>query len=648
MQATLTQPNVRARRQRTSFKGIGRAIKYLTHYKSQAVLPYIFLVIATLSQLAVPHMIRNVIDAVTSGYIADQVLQALDKIPAAFVSAALPKILDALGYDSALTLDQLKVTLEADLNNAPRALITALVAIVIFALLRGLFSFLQAFWAEKNSQSVAYDLRNDLYAKIQQLSFSYHDKNQTGQLMVRATDDVEKVRLFIGQGLLQLVGAVILLTGTVIILFSSNVSLAWTAMPILPVAMVLFAVFAGLSQPLFTKVQIKLSTLNTVLQENLAGVKVIKAFTREKEQQVKFRAAADDTMNQSIAVSRLFTFLFPLVFLIANLGQAAILYVGGKQIIVGTLTIGAWQEFSLYLMYLFFPIMMFGMIVTQMGQASASADRIFEILDAKSDIVDKPNASKLPAVKGDVKFENVTFRYVGGGEPVLKNVSFEAKPGETIALLGATGSGKTSIINLLPRFYDPSEGSITIDGHDLRDVTIDSLRSQIGIVLQETTLFSGTIRENIAFGKPEATLAEIQSAARSAAAHDFIMSFPDGYDTHVGERGTTLSGGQKQRVAIARALLLDPRILILDDSTSSVDVTTESHIQEALETLMKGRTSFVIAQRISTVMNADKILVLEKGEVVAQGKHAQLMEEEPIYAEIYNSQILAHEAEVAL
>lgn len=644
MQATLTQTTPPARRQRTSFKGIGRAIKYLTHYGRQAVLPYIFLVIATLSQLAVPRMIRNVIDAVTSGFLADQVLQALDQMPASLVSAALPKMLEATGRSASLTLYQLKVTLEADLNNAPRALITALVAIVIFAILRGLFSFLQAFWAEKNSQSVAYDLRNDLYAKIQQLSFSYHDKNQTGQLMIRATDDVEKVRLFIGQGLLQLVGAVILLSGTVIILFSSNVSLAWTAMPILPIAIVLFGVFASLAQPLFTKVQEKLSTLNTVLQENLAGVKVIKAFTREKEQQTKFRNAADDTMNQSIAVSRLFTFLFPLVFLIANLGQAAILYVGGKQIIVGTLTIGAWQEFSLYLMYLFFPIMMFGMIVTQMGQASASADRIFEILDAKSDIVDKPDAAKLPAVKGDVKFENVTFRYVGGGDPVLKNVSFEAKSGETIALLGSTGSGKTTIINLLPRFYDPSEGSITIDGHDLRDVTLDSLRSQIGIVLQETTLFSGTIRENIAFGKPEATREEIQSAAKAAAAHDFIMSFPEGYSTHVGERGATLSGGQKQRVAIARALLLNPRILILDDSTSSVDVATESHIQEALETLMKGRTSFVIAQRISTVMNADKILVLEKGEVVAQGRHAQLMEEEPIYAEIYNSQILAHQA----
>ncbi len=637
----------RQRERRSSFKGIGRAIRYLTNYKRQALLPYIFLVIATLSQLAVPHMIRNVIDTVTSGYVSSQILQALNKIPPQFVSAALPKILQATGRSSSLTLDQLKVQLAADVNNAPRALIVALVSIIIFAALRGLFAFLQAFWAEKNSQSVAYDLRNDLYAKIQRLSFSYHDRNQTGQLMIRATDDVEKVRLFIGQGLLQLMGALILIIGTIIILFSASASLAWTVMPILPVAIVLFGIFSSLSQPMFIKVQQKLSYLNTVLQENLAGIKVIKAFTREKEQQKKFRGAADATMSQAIAVSRLFSFLFPLIFMIANLGQAAILYVGGKQIISGLLTLGEWQEFSIYLMYLFFPIMMFGMIITQMGQAAASAERIFEILDAKSDIVDKPKAIKLPQVKGDVRFENVTFRYFSGGEPVLNNVSFAAKPGEAIALLGATGSGKTTIINLLPRFYDPSEGRITIDGYDLRDVTLDSLRSQIGIVLQETTLFSGTIRENIAFGRPDATLEEIQNAAKAAAAHDFIMSFPEGYNTHVGERGTTLSGGQKQRVAIARALLLNPRILILDDSTSSVDLSTEAQIQSALDTLMKGRTSFVIAQRISTVMNADKILVLDKGKIVAQGRHAELMEEEPIYAEIYNSQLLPESQQAA-
>ena len=622
-------------------------MRYLGGYGWQAVLPYLFLIIATLSQLAVPRLIRSVIDAVTSGYLADQVMQAMDKIPPEFAGTALPKILETLKYPASWTLDQLVLQLNADKAAAPRALIGALVAIVIFAALRGVFAFLQAYWAEKNSQAVAYDLRNDLYSKIQRLSFSYHDKNQTGQLMIRATDDVEKVRLFIGQGLLQLVGAVILLTGTIIILFTTNVSLAWTAMPILPVALALFIVFSTISRPMFTKVQQKLSALNTVLQENLAGIKVIKAFTREREQQKKFRAAADATMGQAIALSRLFTFLFPLIFMIANLGQAAILYVGGRQIIAGALSLGQWQEFSLYLMYLFFPIAQFGFIITQFGQASASADRIFEILDARNDIVDKPGAITLPQVQGRVRFENVTFRYFGAGEPVLKNVTFEAAPGESIALLGATGSGKTSIINLLPRFYDPSEGRITIDDHDLRDVRLDSLRVQIGIVLQETTLFSGTIRENIAFGRPEASMQDIESAARAAAAHDFIVSFPDGYDTHVGERGTTLSGGQKQRVAIARALLLDPRILILDDSTSSVDLTTEAQIQTALDRLMKGRTSFVIAQRIGTVINADKILVLERGEIVAQGRHADLMEDSPIYAEIYNSQLMPETSEVS-
>ncbi len=645
MQSALSRPMSRPNGRNGGTGSVGRAVRYLAHYRSQAALPYLFLIIATLAQLAIPTMIRRILDAVTSGYVADQVLQALSKLPPQFAGAALPKILAALHYPASWTQSQLVAQLTANKAAAPGALLWAIAAIVVFAALRGIFAFLQGFWAEKNSQAVAYDLRNDLYAKIQRLSFSYHDRNQTGQLMIRATDDVEKVRLFIGQGLLQLVGALILLTGTIIILFSTSVSLAWTAMPILPLALVMFIIFSSAAQPMFRKVQIKLSSLNTILQENLAGIKVIKAFTRERQQEARFHVAADDLMGQAISVARLFTFLFPIIFLIANLGQAAILYVGGRQIVTGTLSLGEWQEFSLYLVYLFFPIAQLGFIITQFGQAAASADRIFEILDTRSDIVEKPDAIALPSVKGDVKFENVTFRYFGGGQPVLKDVTFEAKPGERIALLGATGSGKSTIINLLPRFYDPTQGRITIDGHDLRDIKLDSLRRQIGIVLQETTLFSGTIRDNIAFGRPEASDQDVISAARAAQAHEFIMSFPDGYSTHVGERGTTLSGGQKQRIAIARALLLDPRILILDDSTSSVDLTTESLIQEALDRLMQGRTSFVIAQRISTVMSADKILVLDKGEVVAQGKHADLMENEPIYAEIYNSQILAYEQE---
>jgi ATP-binding cassette subfamily B protein len=437
-----------------------------------------------------------------------------------------------------------------------------------------------------------------------------------------------------------LVGALVLLTATLIILFSANASLALATIWILPVALILFMVFGGLTQPLFAKVQQKLSSLNTILQENLAGIKVVKAFTREASEEAKFRQAADNLMQQSLSIARVFTFLFPLIFLIANLGQATTLYVGGKQIIANTMSIGQWQEFSLYLIYLFFPVAQLGFIITQFGQAAASAARIFEILDAKSDVTDKPGAIALPPVQGNIKFDNVTFRYFGAGDPVLDKVNFEARPGETIALLGATGSGKTTIINLLPRFYDPTEGRITIDDHDLRDVTLESLRAQIGVVLQETNLFSGNIRDNIAFGKPDATMEEVIAAATAAAAHDFITSFPEGYETPVGERGTTLSGGQKQRIAIARALLLNPRILILDDSTSSVDLQTEAQIQSALDKLMKGRTSFVIAQRISTVMNADQILVLEKGRVVAQGKHADLMEDSEIYADIYTSQLV--------
>ena len=316
------------------------------------------------------------------------------------------------------------------------------------------------------------------------------------------------------------------------------------------------------------------------------------------------------------------------------------LYFGGVQIIGGTLTLGEWQKFSLYLVYIFFPMGQFGFVITQMSQASASASRIFEILDAQNEVEDAPGAPDLPPVSGRVAFEHVTLHYFGGGEPVLRDVSFTAEPGQTVALLGATGSGKSSIINLIPRFYDPSSGRIVIDGLDVREVSLDSLRSQIGIVLQDTTLFSGTIRENIAFGRPEASQADIESAARSAAAHDFIMSFPEGYETPVGERGSTLSGGQRQRLAIARALLLDPRILILDDSTSSVDAVTEHHIQQALDRLMRGRTSFVIAQRISTARNADQILILDKGQIVASGTHAELMEQSAIYAEIYSSQLV--------
>jgi ATP-binding cassette subfamily B protein len=610
-------------------KTLMRSIGYLGRYRWQAIAPYIFLIIATLSQLMVPRMLGNIIDAVTRGSAANAIVPRMDTIP----SEIFNQILE--------TFEITEAQLLYSYENAERLLITSALAILVFALLRGLFAFLQTFTAERNSQIVAFDLRNDLFSKIQGLSFSYHDRNQTGQLMIRATDDIEKVRTFIGQGLLMAVGAILLLGGTLIILFTTNFRLTLVALPVLPVALILVMIFGSRMGPLFLEVQKRLDKVNTVLQENLSGIKVVKAFTREKDEEKKFDDAADSLMDQQIYVARLFSFLFPLMLLIANLGQALVLYFGGRQIIGGTLTLGQWQEFSIYLVFLFFPAMQLGMIITQMSQASASATRIFGILDTDNEVKDKPDAISLTQIEGKVKFDNVTFRYFNSGDAVLKGVNFEIQPGQTVALLGATGSGKSTIINLLPRFYDPSEGRITIDGNDLRDLKLESLRSQIGIVLQETTLFAGTIRENIAFGRTDASFEDVIAASKAAAAHEEILSFPDGYDTQVGERGATLSGGQKQRIAIARALLLDPRILILDDSTSSVDLATEAQIQSALDELMEGRTSFVIAQRISTVMNADFILVLEDGQIAAQGDHADLLETSEIYAEIYNSQLIS-------
>jgi ATP-binding cassette subfamily B protein len=612
------------KQQRPGFKHLGRAIRFLGRYRNITFAAYVALFLSTGAQLLVPQLVQNILDAVTQGMMAQQLAQA----PADVQSAIL-----AQAGISAAQLEQI-------LSSPLTPLYWAIALILTLSVVRGLFAFAQSYMSEKAGQSVAFDFRNDLFAKIQRLSFSYHDHNRTGQLMIRATDDVEKVRLFIGQGLLLAVQAVALLTGALIMLLVTNLQLTLVVLPILPIAMVMFMIFGAVTQPLFTKVQQKLSTLNTILQENLAGIKVVKAFATEPQEQKRFDVAAVDLMNQQIHVARIFSFLFPVIFLLANLGQAAVLYFGGNQIIAGTLTIGEWQKFSLYLVFVFFPLGQLGFIISQMSQASASANRIFEILDAHNEVTDKPGAVALPPIQGEVVFEDVTFRYFGSTEPVLNGVSFGAEPGQTVAILGATGSGKSSIINLIPRFYDVTDGSIRIDGHDVRDVTIESLRRQIGIVLQETNLFTGTIRDNIAFGRPDADDDEVIAAAKAAAAHDFIVSFPDGYDTAVGERGATLSGGQKQRLAIARALLLNPRILILDDSTSAVDVQTELLIQHALDELMKGRTSFVIAQRISTVLNADKIIVLEKGEIVAQGRHADLIEDSPVYAEIYRSQLV--------
>jgi ATP-binding cassette subfamily B protein len=589
----------RNRRPRLDLSVLLRAVRYARRHRRLAVLAYGSLLIATIAQLIVPQLVRIIIDSVIGG-----------------------------------------IDVQSAEANITQQLVAAMIAIVVFSLIRALFAYGQQYNAERISQNIAFDFRNELFAKIQRVSFSYLDRTQTGQLMIRATDDVEKVRLFIGQGLVMALQAFLLLTATLVVMWFSNRGLTLVVLPILPIAFTVFFFFGSIAQPLFMGVQIRISALNTVLQENIAGLKVVRAFGREPHEQQRFNQSADALLDQQLKVSRTFSFLFPVVFLIAQLGQAAVLYFGGRQIIGGTLTVGEWQKFSLYLAYLFMPMGQLGFIINLMSQASASAQRIFEILDTQNEIANKPDAIELTEVAGKVQFDHVTFRYFKGADPVLSDVSFEIEPGQTVALLGATGSGKSTIINLLPRFYDVSAGRVLVDGNDVRDVRFESLRAQIGIVLQETTLFSGTIRENIAYGRSDASLEEVIVAARAAAAHDFIIDFPLAYETPVGERGSTLSGGQKQRIAIARALLTDPRILILDDSTSSVDVATEYQIQQALERLMVGRTSFVIAQRISTVRNADQILVLDKGHIAARGTHDELLESSEIYADIYSSQLL--------
>lgn len=608
---------------RANLQSLGRALNYLTKYPRLTIGATIALIIATAAQLVVPQLLQQIIDTIVNSATSQGILS----LPATVQAIAAER----LGLD--LTAAQ------AELDAAPRALITAALIIVLFAIARGVFAFGQNFMSQALSENIAFDLRNDIFTKIQRLSFSYHDRNRTGQLMIRATDDVERLRVFIGQGLLMALQALILLVGTLVILLMTNVRLTLVVLPVLPIALGIFMLFGIIAQPLFVEVQKRLGRVNTTLQENLAGLRVVKAFVSEEREEKRFHEGIDSLLDQRLKVSRVFSFLFPFIFLIANLGQAAVLYFGGRQIVDGTLTLGEWQKFSLYLVYVFIPMGQLGFIISLMAQAGASADRIFEILDAKNDVENKPGAIDLGEIDGRVEFQDVSFRYFSGGEPVLSHISFMAEPGQTIALLGATGSGKSTIINLIPRFYDVSEGKVLIDGHDVRDVTLESLRQRIGIVLQETVLFSGSIRDNIAFGRPDAGDDEIIAAAEAAAAHDFISGFPQGYDTPVGERGATLSGGQKQRVAIARALLMDPHILILDDSTSSVDLNTEYEIQKALDQLMRGRTSFVIAQRISTVLNADLILVLDKGTVVARGKHEELMESSPVYAEIYHSQL---------
>jgi len=542
-----------------------------------------------------------------------------------------------------ITPQLLKTLINNGITGKSMQVIWTIAALLIgIALVRGLFNFVQGYWSEKVAQSIAYELRNKTFERLQTLSFSYHDQSQTGALMTRMTSDVELVKTFTGIGLLQLIGALISFFGTIIILMVMNWQLTLIFLGMLPVIGIVFAGFIKGIMPLSKTVQQKLSALNNVLQENLSGIRIVKAFAREEYEKERFQVRNEELKSENIKLIHLFANFFPLIFLVANIGAILVVWIGGLMAIRQTVTIGDLVAFVSYQGYLLFPVFMLGMIGAMMSRAEASAERIYEVIDAAADVSDKPGAIPLPAIKGKIEFENVSFKYKGSEEFVLQDVTFSAEPNQTIAILGQTGSGKSSIINLVPRFYDVLSGKVMVDGIDVRDVTLESLRNQIGIVLQETTLFAGTIRENIAYGKPEASLEDVIQAAKASQADEFISELPDGYDSLVGERGVGLSGGQKQRVAIARALLVQPRILIMDDSTSSVDTETEYLIQQALDQLRKGRTTLVIAQRISTVRNADKILVLEEGRIAAEGTHKELMETSELYAEILETQLGGH------
>jgi len=527
-----------------------------------------------------------------------------------------------------------------------RGLLAALaLSIVGVTILRGVFQFAQEYTLQYSAEKGVYDLRNAMYDHLQRLPFSFYDKSQTGQLIARATGDIDSVRRFFAFGMFNFVSSLVIFVAALAICLMKNWKLALLALSMMPAVGYSGMRFGKKIGPRFLELRQKFADVTTAIQENITGSQVIRTFSQEDYEIDKFSKQVREMLKMRLRIARLWSSYFPFMDFLFMLGVIFILWFGGWQIMTGELTLGEFIAFNMYLMMLMMPVRMLGFIINVSQEAIASGQRIFEILDTESEVEESSDAKPLPAIEGHVRFENVSFGYETGDGLVLKNFDLEVQPGETLALLGATGSGKSTVINLIPRFYDPTSGRIMIDGIDIRDVTLESLRKQISIVLQETYLFAAPLKDNISYGKTDATMDQIIATAKAANIHDFIDSLPEGYDTEVGERGVTLSGGEKQRVAIARALLMDPRILILDDSTSSVDTETEHLIQNALTKLLENRTAFVIAQRLSTVKRANKIVVLDNGEIVEQGTHEELLEKGGIYAEIYDMQFRQQEEE---
>ncbi len=512
--------------------------------------------------------------------------------------------------------------------------------IVGLGVLRGVTGFMTRYFSEWLANKTAYDIRNKLYDHVQALSFSYHDSAQTGQLITRAISDVDEVMRYLAYGLVDGLNVLSLAVGVTAIMLTTDVPLSLAGLlPMIPLTFVALR-FGRLVRRRFRRVMDRLSELGEILEENLVGLTVVRAFAREDHEFARFHSANEVLYGQRLQLIRTWGTYLPGMNLIVGMSTVFVLWLGGW--LAGQpdsgVTVGTVVAFNAYVLMLARPMQFLGFVIMLTTQAIASGERVFEILDAPVRIHD-PEDPAQPELQGEVRFEGVSFRYSDTIMPVLEDINLHARPGEVIALLGSTGAGKSTLVNLIPRFYDVTAGRVLMDGHDVRDLDLVTLRRQMGMVLQESLLFSATIRENIAFGRPDATEEEIVEAAKAANAHDFILEFPRGYDTLVGERGVTLSGGQRQRVAIARALVMNPRILILDDSTSSVDTQTEYLIQQALRTLMQGRTTFVIAQRLTTVQHADQIIVLDKGRIAERGTHAELLALDGLYRNIHHLQV---------
>lgn len=522
------------------------------------------------------------------------------------------------------------------------SLLLATGAILATSMLRGFFAYEQGYLSQAVSNLVAYDLRNHLYDHLQTLSFSFHDEAETGQLMSRLTVDIEAVRNFIPMGLLRAILAFVYFGAVTIILFRLDWHLALVTLLCVPLLILLSVQVASRLRPLLLSVQNETGALGTVMQESLSGMRVVKAFAREEFEIAKFDAKNRELRELNLGAMRLSAWNQPLMVLVLNVVTVLIVWVGGIAVIGHQLSLGVLVAVTQYILLLGTPIRTFGYVVTWFMRGLSGGTRIFSVLDTPPSIIDAAGAIALQRAEGHVRFEHVSFAY-GNGREVLHDINIDARPDQIIAILGATGSGKSSILHLLPRFYEATSGRILIDGKDVRDVTLASLRHNVGLVLQDVFLFNATLRDNIAYGVANATTEQIIAAAKVARVHDFACSLPDGYDTWVGERGVTLSGGQKQRVAIARTLLLNPSILILDDSTSSVDMETEYLIQQALDAVMQGRTTFVVASRLRTIKNADQILVLEKGRIVERGTHETLLARGGPYTRLYDLQLREQE-----